>query len=118
MSKFLPIGDTPDFRYRVDLEGQGYDIRLRWNSRSQSWYIYIGFTGEEPAVKTRLVNGYNLLEPYRGVEGAPPGNLYVVDIEKAYGRPSLDDVGLEQRFRLLYVRSTEDDPIRDALVGE
>lgn len=110
MAKFLPCGDTADFEYRVDLEGDGYDIRTRWNSRSGSWFIYIGPTGREPVVKARACTLSDMLRTYRGKDGVPQGKLYVVDNEKGYGRPSRNDFGINKRFRLLYVNSTEDDP--------
>tara|TARA_Y100000593_G_scaffold94032_1_gene191199 strand:- start:15932 stop:16273 length:342 start_codon:yes stop_codon:yes gene_type:complete len=110
MAKFLPSGVTVDYKYRVSLEGDGYDIRTRWNNRSQSWYIYIGRTGRNPVLKTRAVVGRDLLAAYSN-EDLPAGKLYVVDVEKGFGRPSEDDFGIDKRFRLLYVRSDEDDPI-------
>ena len=101
---------TADFKYTVDLEGQAYDIRWRWNSRSESWFLYIGFAGRQYVLKTRVTTNWNLLNNYSTVEGLPPGSLYLVDIEKSYGRPSFDNVGIDKRFQLIYFRSTEDDP--------
>ena len=100
-------GDT---RYTINLEGQGYDVRLRWNSRSESWYAYIGLQGYEPSLKTRLVTGRDLLESYRNTLGVPPGSLVLVDTQKDYGRPSFDDFGFNGRFQLVYIRTTEDNP--------
>jgi len=106
--KFLPIGDTVDFKYRTNLEGSAYDIRTRWNSRSQSWFIYIGPTGRDPVLKTRLTTNQNVLASYSN-QSLPPGKLYLLDIEKTYGRPSVDDIGFNKRFRLLYINSDETD---------
>lgn len=110
MAKFIPSGVTVDYKYRISLEGSGYDIRTRWNSRSQSWFVYIGPTGRDPVIKTRAVTGRDLLSSYSS-EDLPDGKLYVVDVEKGFGRPSDDDFGIDKRFRLLYVNSTEVDPI-------
>jgi len=110
MAKFLPAGVTPDYKYRISLEGDGYDIRTRWNSRSESWFIYLGRTGRTPVLKTRGVTGRDLLSAYTN-EDLPPGKLYVIDVEKGFGRITEDGFGLDKRFRLLYVRSDEDDPI-------
>lgn len=106
--KFLPIGDTVDFKYRVNLEGVAYDIRTRWNSRSESWFLYIGPTGRDPALKTRITTNQNLLSSYTN-NNLPSGKLYLLDVEKTFGRPSVDDVGLNKRFRLLYLNSDETD---------
>lgn len=110
MSKFLPGGVTTDYQYRITLDGDAYDIRVRWNTRSESWYLYIGTTGRTSVLKTRVVVGRDLLAAY-SLDGIPPGKLYVVDMEKGYGRPSEDDFGIDKRFRLLYVNEGEDDPI-------
>lgn len=107
----LPGNTGADSVYTTTLEGQGYDIRLRWNSRSESWYLYIGLVGAQPALKTRVVTNKNLLENYSGREGLPPGKLYLFDTEKTYGRVSYDNLGSNQRFKLVYVRSTEEDPL-------
>jgi len=109
MSKFLPGGVTTDYKYRVSLDGSAYDIRVRWNTRSESWYIYIGRTGRTPVLKTRAVVGRDLLSTY-DLEDLPPGKLYVVDMEKYFGRPSEDNFGVDQRFRLLYINEGEEDP--------
>ena len=114
MAIFLDGSDSADSFYTTNLEGQAYELRFRWNSRSETWFMYIGVSGQEYSLKTRMVNGRNLLKPYQSVEGVPPGSLYLVDIEKVYGRPSRDDFGVNKRFRLVYYRSTEADPFEEA----
>lgn len=106
----LPGPTTADDQYTTSLEGQGYDIRLRWNARSESWFLYIGFTGQTPALKTRLTTNRDLLTVYRSNEGVPPGKLYLIDYEKLYGRVSRDNLGVNKRFKLVYIRSFEEDP--------
>lgn len=113
MAKYIPCGDTADFKYRIDLEGVGYDIRTRWNGRSESWFLYIGLTGQNPSIKTRITTLSDLLAPYRGTEGVPEGSLRLIDNEKGFGRPSRDDFGINKRFRLIYINSDEDDPFLD-----
>ena len=113
MPIFLDGSDSADSFYTTNLEGQAYELRFRWNSRSETWFMYIGISGQEYAVKTRLTVGNNLLSPYRSIDGVPPGSLYLADIEKTYGRPSRDDFGINKRFRLLYYRSTETDPLTE-----
>jgi len=110
MAKYLPAGEATDYQYRISLEGTGYDIRTRWNPRSEYWSVSIGPTGEPPAITTKALVGRDLLGNY-AVSGLPPGKLYVVDIEKGFGRPSVDDFGLGRRFRLLYVTQSDPDPV-------
>jgi len=102
---------SADMKMTVNLEGQAYDIRYRWNGRSESWFLYIGMSGNTPVLKTRMVVGADLLFAYRGVPDLPPGRLFLTDVEKDYGRAGLEDVGLNKRFMLVYVRSTEPDPL-------
>ena len=106
----LPGSSSPDTKYTINLEGQGYDIRLRWNNRSQSWFIYLGLTGANPVIKARLTTISDLLKPYRGISGLPQGSLYLLDREKGYGRPTRYDFGIEKRFQLIYIKSWEEDP--------
>lgn len=106
----LPGSFAPDTKYTINLEGQGYDIRLRWNNRSESWFLYLGLTGADPVFKTRLTTISDILRPYRGRSGLPPGKLYLLDRKKVYGRPTREDFGIERRFQLVYVKSWEEDP--------
>lgn len=106
----LPGTNRADTIYTVTLEGQGYDIRLRWNNRSDSWFIYLGFLGTTPAFKSRMTTNTDILEPYQGRLGVPPGRLFVVDTEKSFGRPSKNNLGINKRFELLYYRSGEPNP--------
>lgn len=112
----LPGPSGPDSKYTTTLEGQAYEIRLRWNNRSDSWFGYLGLSGVEPTMKTRLTVGRDLLTSYRGIPDVPPGRLYVVDKEKGFGRPSYDDFGLDKRFELIYVRSFEEDLYGDLTI--
>ena len=106
MPSYLPGGETPDFKYRISLDGAAYDIRTRWNSRSESWFLYIGPTGRDPVLKTRLTTVTEILSRY-SYEGLPPGRLFLVDTEKSFGRPGRDDFGPNKRFRLFYVNADE-----------
>lgn len=112
MAKYLPSGESADFKYRISLEGTGYDIRTRWNNRGMYWVVELGPTGQSPVISTKALVGRDILANY-AVDDIPPGYLYVVDTKKLFGRPSLDDFGLGKRFRLLYVNSDETDPIEN-----
>jgi len=107
MAVFIPVGGSYDIRYRVNLDGVAYDIRTRWNNRSESWYLYLGLTDQDPIFKTRMVVGWDILDNYRGIPDCPQGQLYVVDVEKVYGRPTFEDLGLDTRFRLMYLSEGE-----------
>ncbi len=40
-------------------------------------------------------------------DGVPPGELYLFDTVKSYGRPGRDDMGIDNRFKLIYFESSE-----------
>lgn len=107
MALSIPFGNTVDSVLRVNLEGRAYDIRYRWNNLSECWYIYLGFSGEEPIFKTKLLVGFNILTPYRAIPGVPKGALYLVDNLKEYGRPSKNDIGIDKRFKIVYISKRE-----------
>lgn len=108
MALRIPInGDSAYERVTVALEGQDYDISIRWNTRDESWYCYIGPVNSESTVKFKLVVGFNLIKHYRYLSGVPNGSLLLLDLEKGVGRPSRDNLGEERRFRLYYFLENE-----------
>lgn len=105
---FIPCGGSYDSRRRINLDGVAYDIRTRWNNRSNSWFLYVGLSDQQPLFKSRVVNGLDLLKSYKGIEGCPQGYLLLVDIEKDTGRPTFEELGIDSRFRLLYTSTLEE----------
>lgn len=105
---YIPCGGSYDTRRRVNIDGVAYDVRTRWNNRSESWFLYLGLADQDPLFKTRVTNGSDLLNPYSGIEGCPQGLLYVLDIEKDFGRVTFDEFGVDTRFRLLYASTQEE----------
>ena len=108
MPEFIPCGGSYDIRYRVNLDGTAYDIRTRWNNRSESWFMYFGLADQVPLFKTRVVAGINLLSSYYGIEGVPSGLLFLVDVQKGTGRATFDQFGIDTRFRVMYATDTND----------
>ncbi len=106
---YLKCGEDVDVTYSVTLENNTYDLRIRWNDRDQSWKAFIGLTGQEPSAGFKITNGFNLLRPYYYLEGIPPGSLYLIDSVSLWGRPSFDNLGLDERFKLLYIDSDTED---------
>lgn len=107
MPVLVPFGRTVDSVLSVNLEGDSYDLRYRWNNLSNCWYIYLGFSGEEPLLKTKLLVGFDILAPFKAKEGVPNGTLYLIDTLKQYGRPSKDNIGVDKRFKIVYTRTRE-----------
>lgn len=104
----LPIaGEDADERITIALEGQDYDIRVRWNTLDCSWYCYIGAVNREPTIKSKLVCGVDLISPYTHLGNVPKGALLLVDSEKLFGRAARDNFGVDKRFQLFYILETE-----------
>lgn len=96
-----------DQRHRVQLGDNTYSFRYRWNSLEEAWYCYVGLLGEDPKVKFKIVNGIDLLAPYKAYEEIPKGSLYLEDIEFFWGRPSLAETNQDGRFSLVYFPEDE-----------
>ena len=104
-SWLLKTDEYPDQTYTVTLDGVDYDIRLRWNTRDESWQMLLGLSGDEPSITFKVTNGLDLLLPYKYMEAVPDGELYLVDTVKINGRPNYDDTGIDKRFVLVYIDS-------------
>ena len=98
----LPIGDSYDDTYRIEIKDQTYDFRFRWNSYDESWECYVGYEGEEPAKKFKVTNGVNLLTPYYAIDGVPPCSMVVID-EYMLGHRVTLDIGQDEsnRFKIM-----------------
>lgn len=101
-------GEYLDQRHRVQLGDNTYSFRYRWNSFEKSWYCYVGLLGEDPKVKFKLVNGLDLLAPYKAYEEIPQGGLYVLDEDFVWGRPTENETYQTGRFNLIYFPDDED----------
>lgn len=98
--------EEPDITYTETLEGQVYSLRYRWNDVDESWSLYIGLQGDDPSIVTKLTNGFDLLRPYKYLEGIPPGNLLVFDTVNSDGRPDYENTGQDKRYQVYYIDST------------
>ena len=101
------IGNSADESFYVNLEGVKYEIRMRWNTRDEAWWCYIGYEGLDATLITKFTAGANILLPYRAREGVPSGALFLNDTESIVGRPSRDDTGINKRFKMLYLTQDE-----------
>jgi len=101
----LPISDTPDNTQTIVLEGISYDVRIQWNTRDESWNVFWGVSGEGFKFKFKIVNGLDLLLPYKAYDECPNGFLAASDNERLYGRVGRDNFGIDKRFELFYITS-------------
>lgn len=104
----LPIGDTVDSNYRVEIEGSIYSFRFRWNAYDESWKCYLGLIGNDPVTSFKMTVGSDLLTPYRHMDEVPNAALVVIDTIKNSGRVDKDNVGTEagDRYKVLLVTET------------
>ena len=104
---FLSTDDYTDQTSTVTLDGVDYDIRLRWNTRDESWQVIMGLSGEDAVATFKATNGIDLLRPYKYLEGIPDGQLYIIDDVAINGRPAFGETGSSKRFRFAYIDSVE-----------
>lgn len=104
MSMFsLPVSTSADNTQTIVLEGVAYEVRLQWNTRDESWNVFWGISGEGWKFKFKIVNGLDLLKPYKAYEECPNGWLTVVDNERLNGRVGRSNLGIDKRFELIYI---------------
>ena len=109
----LPLDNLSDYTQTVSLEGASYDIRLQYNpmrttTGDGAWYFSIGASGFPPSIQRKVTNGVDITEGFKYLPGVAPGNFYVIDVERIYGR--VDRFGLREdngRFQLVYLKTTE-----------
>lgn len=101
---YIPIPDGPDTSQTLTFDNKQYNFRIRWNTLSKMWNIYIGEIGKQVSCKIPVTIGFDLLSVYSGIEGIPKGKLFAVDTINGYGRVDRDNlVGTNSRYRLLYI---------------
>jgi hypothetical protein len=102
----LNCGGDVDISYIETLEGEVYSFRFRWNETDESWSCYVGLQGEDPAIRFKMTNGFDLLKPYKYLDGVPKGFLLFFDTVKVNGRPDFENTGNDKRYQVYYVDST------------
>lgn len=107
------VGKTADESFYVSLDDVKYEVRMRWNSRDESWWLYIGFEGVTATLITKITSGADVLRPYRARQGVPSGSIYLYDTESNYGRATRDNTGADKRFKLIYINQEENERLNE-----
>jgi hypothetical protein len=117
----IPLEVNPDASYKVGMNSQVYDLRIRYNQRTTNksttqvdadeFTLSLALSGKEPLFTTPLKTNRDLLRIYRYIEGVPSGELQLRDTladqnlaqNKYYSpeRVSYDTLGT--RFVLYYL---------------
>jgi len=88
----------------TQLDGVPYRLRFQWNSREQSWYLFIADHDDAPITSAKLVPEWNLLR--RVVDARkPPGVLFLHDTSGEGKKAGFTDLG--GRCVLVYIDAAE-----------
>jgi len=98
---------SSEFTQTIKLGKEYYKIRIRWNTRSESWFLHLfDHTGNPLVTGKRLVPNYPLTEIY---SGRFPGELLVLDTRSDLSDARITYDNLGKRFLLVYLDEEEAD---------
>jgi hypothetical protein len=99
MIQEIPVSNTVDATFSIELDGNVYKLRSRWNETDQAWFLdLVGVSVDLALYGIKLVSGLDLLAAH-GFEEL--GELWIADFEEEPIDANLDQYG--DRFKLLYV---------------
>lgn len=110
--KQIPVTSKADSVITVVLDNQAYDLRMQWNGRDESWYMYLGKQAAAPKFKTKMRVGYDLLSTFSAYDDVPQGIMLVIDLNKRYGRLQRDSFS-SGRMVLLYITEASKEALVD-----
>lgn len=101
------IGDDADEQFTVTLDGEEYQIEMKWNSYDEAWRISIGYSGQDPARVKKATVGIGIFISDHHLDGVPEGEIILADTQKLLGRADRDNTGADKRYKLLYLSQDE-----------
>lgn len=110
--KQIPVTSKADDTITVILDNQAYDLRMQWNGRDESWYMYLGKQAASPKFKTKMRVGYDLLSTFSAYDDVPQGVMLILDLNKRYGRLQRDSFS-SGRMVLLYITEASKEALAD-----
>lgn len=90
---------SPFFVINSQMSGRTYDLRFRWSTRWEAWYLDIDST----IFGIKVVNGVDLFAPYHYNDAIPPGKLGAVRNKGRTSKPFYDNFGIEKEITLTYI---------------
>ena len=78
----IPVdSENPDYNFQIDLDGATYTLDFKFNGRANTWQMSIfDASGENLIIgSVPVLEGIDLLYPYEGVPGRPPGNFIAIN---------------------------------------
>ena len=122
--RIIPLKQDADMTYKTTLDGNSYDIRIRYNQRetnvatgkpiiADEFELSIASAGKTSNIKTPMKTNRDLLRQHRYKEDCPPGALVLRDLsaDKSKGEGGLYDPdrvsfeALGTRFVLVYIEA-------------
>lgn len=107
MRQICPLYQTPYYSYTIDLSDEAYELRLRWNSRAELWYLELSDAEENVIIRNvALVPSFRLLEQFSLDE--IPGEFVLLP----FSGDSLADSALEdprEIYKTHYLLYTDQD---------
>lgn len=88
------IPSEPNYHFSIDLVSVTFIINIRWNERSESWYMDVSSEDEIPLLLgMRIVLG-TLIGVRSTAVGRPDGQFIVSDLTDQGLDATLDDLGV------------------------
>ena len=106
----IPIFQNVSARtsFDIELDLVIYHLRFAWNSREGSWYMTIQDQNENDILTgIKIVPNYLLLDQYRYLQGLPPGDFFLFDLNQIPENEQPDYNSLGKRYQLLYITEAE-----------
>jgi len=105
-TRVIPWPDAPRWTLDVQLDGEVYTFRARWNTRMKTWALDILTADGDVLLRgVRAVLDYPLLPRWRTGD-MPPGELFVVcPTGRCRQDPGRDSIGDDEPMRFVYVEA-------------
>jgi len=109
--------DSAAYVEKLQLEGNIYEFRIRFNTRANSWMVDIFDLGGKPVVSGRkAVLNSNQLAPFQHKTNVPPGSLTFFDTTSRQEPATRTDLGT--RVLYLYTDSADIEALSDEDIQE
>lgn len=92
----------PDQTQRIVIDNKTYEVRFVYNSRGESWTMYVGDVGSDPTVSFKLSSFTKHLEPYNYSPNLPSGEIIAASLRDFDARITQYNVGPSKQIELWY----------------
>lgn len=109
LDPYQPVEQQFVYDYTIALDDVTFRVTLTWKTRQEGWYLSLYDVDEnELLLGKRLSVDTPLLERYE-IDGLPPGELMLVDMEGVGTEATLESLG--RRHLLWYFDESELPPV-------